>query len=279
VALGLLREGMSRSDDGTVTNTKHWHAAKHWYTVAAGHGHKGAMCALALLYYSDLAARRVEAVDLLIRSSSIPNDPADTSEHVTCSSTPATLEQILAQVLGSRNALLPESPPNCQSSQRTNDLRPDNTLAAEPVVTYRNEMFCEGEGDVEQKHAAIYRSAYAQTDATMLWSQLQKRRRNHGRRATRRRSCLEHGASTVSASAGVAERPTCCPLEHANSGAFTPAQHLTLQGDALFFGHGERADTSGACKLYLQGMSPLRMMANDWPYHDIGTTSIAAQQC
>lgn len=252
VALGVLKERSSAGEDGEVA-ARSWRAAEYWYNEAANRGNKGAVEALGLLYQTYASAQRsTEAVELLIRSSSDPHlqslvdGPSKDEE---------TLEQGLAQLLSSENAqcLVPDSvslQPQCSK---------DEVRSTKACVAFRahdNDLFCDGI-DSGNSRLSVHRSASAQTDATMLWTELPKP-------PQRRKTIRSRGSARWSADAPeqvliLSESRNSASIRHSSSEdeetcTYTSAQLLLLRGDALYFGHGIKADPEGAVKLYMQGM-------------------------
>lgn len=254
VALGSLRERASRAEDGTVVNLQSWREAQHWYHEAAKLGHKDALEALGLLYQADdYRCRGHEAVELLIRASSDPQLSSTVPHGTTAHRNP--LEQDLAVLLNSENAQCCE--PRWDSIQQQ-ELK-EETCAATPCVAFcahDNEVFCDGR-EAGNSRLSAYRSASVQTDATMLWTELP--RPQVRRKAGRIRGSTRSHAEALEQRVIVTQLRSSGPTGHNSSDdeagcSYTSAQNLVLKGDALYFGHGTKANPAAAVKLYIQGL-------------------------
>ena len=201
-----------------------------------------------MLYQTDDSRYRSdEAVELLIRSSSDPHLPM--GSHATTADR-ATLEQDLTALLRSENAQCAEP---CYGNKQQ-----ELKNAAPPCVAYcahDNELFCDG-WEAGNSRLSAYRAACVQTDATMLWTELPRApdRRKNGRSQGSTRSNLDASenrlAVTLSHHSGHTGYNSS---DDESGGGYTSAQQLILKGDALYFGHGTKANPAAAAKLYIQG--------------------------
>lgn len=231
-----------------MVNLKQWREAQHWYIEAAANRNKAALEALGMLYQTDDSRYRGdEAVELLIRSSS---DPRLSTSSDTTTADKKALEQDLAMLLGSENA-------QCCEPRLDWSKQKETTGAAPPCVAYcahDNELFCDGREPGNTRLSAC-RPACVQTDATMLWTELP--RIPEKRRSGRHRGPTHfHGdASEHKLASHHSENTGYGSSDDDAGGGYTSAQHLILKGDALYFGHGTKANPAGAVKLYIQGVA------------------------